>query len=542
MAKRAWRYFEPKFLADRVCEMHPVWPWGGHRRFAYDLVRWMRPKRIGELGVHWGTSFFAFAQAMKDGRMRDTELIGVDTFEGEEHAGTYGPEVLETVRQIVADHFPKQKITLHKMLFSEALPLVEDESLDLLHIDGLHTYEAVREDFETWLPKLAPEGVVLFHDVAPDTGYGSTDYWNEISARHPGFAFEHSWGLGVLFPKGEARLAELRRQALEDKLIAYPALARAERLSIEVRDVGRMAKERLETIRKQGEANAELRESMQRLRESTAPREQLEKALHRAEAAEKMARERYEVIRSQSENVAARDRRIESLEADLERSRTLVRERGDALKQAAERAGRAQHQLTEARARAQAAEAARDELRGRIEDLRGRVDDLRARVEAQARAVEAAETERRETGKRLERALHEGAEAREQLAATRTAEAHLRRDLEAAAKARERLDAALGDMATHVAALAGSHEKDRLAHAERLDALARALAEARRAGEDAAAAARDRLDSLDVDAELQSVRAEHLERIVEEHRERFRRLASEGRGAEEDWLTGQRLG
>lgn len=78
-----------------------------------------------------------------------------------------------------------------------------DESIDLLHIDGYHTLDAVTHDFATWLPKLAPNGVVLFHDIAIRyAGFGVFQFWEQARKNHPFLEFEHSAGLGVLFPKG----------------------------------------------------------------------------------------------------------------------------------------------------------------------------------------------------------------------------------------------------------------------------------------------------------------------------------------------------
>jgi len=541
LAKQAWKYWEPKFQADKVCDMNPVWPWGGHRRFAYDLVRWMRPGRIAELGVHWGTSFFTFAQAMKDGRMKDTELIGVDTFEGEEHAGKYGSEVLDTVRRIVKSSFPKQSITLHQMFFADALPLVEDESVDLIHIDGLHTFEAVKEDFETWLPKLAPDGVMLFHDVAPDTGYGSTDYWNQLSKQHPSFAFEHSWGLGVLFPKGDARFRALQDEGLADKLVAYPAIARAERAAIEVRDLGRMAEERMATIQKQSSKQAELRERLEALRESTVPAEAQERALARAEAAEKLAVERQEAIRQQSEKIRLRDEAIEKRAAEVEAARTLAKERYEVIQAQSDRIRRRDETITGLRQdvrnreeaiarldkRASAAEAAREELRQRVQSQQQRLDKL---LENQSKLDQ-----------RLERVLERETKLREEVAAGRAATERLQSQLADAGKARERLESVLADMATHLSALATSHEKDRRSASERFEALGAALERSRLGSEAAAKAFRERLALLDVDADLQSLRSEHLETIVADQREQLERMRKRGRG-ETDWLTGERHG
>ena len=168
----------------------PYSAWKGHRGFAQRLIKALQPEVFVELGVHAGDSYFTIVETMRGGK-----AYGVDTWAGDKHAGFYDDGIHNMVCT-VNKQYPFS--TLLRMPFDAAAGLLDD--ISLLHIDGLHTYEAVKHDFETWEPKVTD--IIMLHDICvpenPD--FGVWKLWEEIKNSNVGtyYEFHHCLGRAVL--------------------------------------------------------------------------------------------------------------------------------------------------------------------------------------------------------------------------------------------------------------------------------------------------------------------------------------------------------
>ncbi len=183
-------FMVPKWLSDMP-------HWHRHIPFAAALVGILDPHVYVELGAFKGDSYAAICQAVDELDLR-ARCYAVDTWRGDGHVGVYSDEIYLALSRFNTINFSRFS-TLMRMSFDEALGHFSDGSIDLLHIDGFHTEEAVAHDFETWKDKLSDRSIVLFHDInsrLPD--FGAWKVWERLSAIYPHFEFPYGHGLGVL--------------------------------------------------------------------------------------------------------------------------------------------------------------------------------------------------------------------------------------------------------------------------------------------------------------------------------------------------------
>ncbi len=171
--------------------------WIGHAPFLKFLIREQKPDVFVELGVHNGFSYFVACQSIQECRL-STKSFAIDHWLGDEQAGFFDDAVYESVQTLNSKYSTFSKLI--KKSFAGALEDFPNSTVNLLHIDGFHSYESVRQDFESWLPKMGKNGIILMHDVhVRRDSFGVYKFWKEIKAQYKTIEFVDSHGLGVVF-------------------------------------------------------------------------------------------------------------------------------------------------------------------------------------------------------------------------------------------------------------------------------------------------------------------------------------------------------
>ncbi len=168
--------------------------WRGLGAIGYELVAHLKPKHVVELGSYGGFSTCCLGLALRD-HSPGSILRAVDTWQGDSHAGFYSEDVWGQFSRLRLELGLEDVIVPMRMTFEEAAAKIAGP-IDLLHIDGWHTFKAVRHDLNLFRSKLAPGATVIFHDVNAHF-VGMRLFWLWLSLRRPTALVPYSHGLGV---------------------------------------------------------------------------------------------------------------------------------------------------------------------------------------------------------------------------------------------------------------------------------------------------------------------------------------------------------
>jgi cephalosporin hydroxylase len=163
------------------------------------------PARSLEIGTNYGGTLFLLCNLSSP----SAKIISVDLPSGR-FGGGYPRRKIPLFRQ-----FPKSgqqqhliRADSHRQETKErVLRILHGELLDYLFLDGDHTYEGVRQDFEMYAPLVRSGGIIALHDIAVhnrDTGCQVDKFWNEVKNqyRHQEIVEDpkQAWaGIGILY-------------------------------------------------------------------------------------------------------------------------------------------------------------------------------------------------------------------------------------------------------------------------------------------------------------------------------------------------------
>ena len=183
----------------------------GPLQHKYEIERLLRvvdeikPSIIIEIGTSRGGTLFLFTIVAES----DANIISID-MPGGPFGGGYPKWKIPLYESLAREN---QKIHLirndsHNPVVLDGIKgVLGDNEVDFLFLDGDHSYEGVKRDFEMYSPLVRRGGIVALHDIVEhpvETRCDVSKFWREVKSNYEHTEIVKDWqqrwaGIGVLF-------------------------------------------------------------------------------------------------------------------------------------------------------------------------------------------------------------------------------------------------------------------------------------------------------------------------------------------------------
>ena len=139
------------------------------------------PKYILEIGTANGGTLFSYCKLARE----DAVIISIDLPEGL-FGGGYSEwkiPIYEAFKKSNQKLYLLREDSHQKKALEKVKEILDGNQLDFLFIDGDHSFEGVKKDFEMYSPLVRKEGIIAFHDIVrhpKETGCEIEKLWNNI--------------------------------------------------------------------------------------------------------------------------------------------------------------------------------------------------------------------------------------------------------------------------------------------------------------------------------------------------------------------------
>jgi cephalosporin hydroxylase len=177
-----------KLFYDSVLsnKKQPLYDTAAFAMFLYEMVVELKPRLIFEIGVNRrGISTRAFLDAINTLSINDPayhgQLQSLDILDFNETISKENPAYSHW-KFVQADSYEYWKRF--------------KEPIDILLIDGDHSYSSVKNDYDHYEPLVVDGGYILLHDTCDSKGV--IKFWNSDYIKYPRIELRWQYGLGVI--------------------------------------------------------------------------------------------------------------------------------------------------------------------------------------------------------------------------------------------------------------------------------------------------------------------------------------------------------